>query len=114
MRSRAALALAAGQAVIADAVHARPQEREAIEAVAGTTGADFLGLWLDAPIGTLVARVEQRRGDASDATAEVVRRQADYDLGAMSWRRIAADAGVEGNARAILAEVRRSSETQEL
>ncbi|HQS11021.1 MAG TPA: AAA family ATPase [Xanthobacteraceae bacterium] len=114
MRLRAALALAAGQAVIADAVHARPQEREAIEAVAGTTSADFLGLWLDAPIGTLIARVEQRRGDASDATAEVVRRQADYDLGAMSWHRIEASAGAEGKARAALADVCRSSGTQEI
>ncbi|OYX69127.1 MAG: aminoglycoside phosphotransferase [Rhizobiales bacterium 32-66-11] len=112
MRSRAALALAAGQAVIADAVHARPQERDAIAAVAETAGADFLGLWLDAPIGTLIARVEQRRGDASDATAEVVRRQADYDLGAMSWRRIAADAEAEGKARAVLAQL--PSETQKV
>lgn len=113
MRARAALALAAGQAVIADAVHARPPERDAIEAVAKTAGADFLGLWLDAPISTLVARVEQRRGDASDATAEVVRRQADYDLGPVTWRRIEASAGAEGKARAAFAELRRSSETEE-
>ncbi|MEP9368464.1 AAA family ATPase [Xanthobacter sp. VNH20] len=102
VRARAALALAAGQAVIADAVHARPQERDAIEAVAREAGLDFLGLWLDAPVSTLIARVEQRRGDASDATADVVLRQADYDLGEISWRRIAAAAGAQDEARAIL------------
>ncbi|MFG1423787.1 bifunctional aminoglycoside phosphotransferase/ATP-binding protein [Roseixanthobacter liquoris] len=102
IRARAGLALAAGQAVIADAVHARPPERDAIEAVAAASGAHFLGLWLDAPIDTLIARVEQRQGDASDATADVVRRQADYDLGPMSWRRLAANGGAQAGARALL------------
>ncbi|MFG1395411.1 bifunctional aminoglycoside phosphotransferase/ATP-binding protein [Roseixanthobacter pseudopolyaromaticivorans] len=102
VRTRAALALTAGHTAIADAVHAQPQERRAIEAVAHEAGVDFLGLWLDAPVATLIERVEKRHGDASDATADVVRRQADYDLGEISWHRIAAAHGVRDEARAIL------------
>jgi predicted kinase len=48
----------------------------------------FAGLWLEAPLPVLEQRVEGRRADASDATVEVVRRQQDYEIGRMSWRRI--------------------------
>ncbi|MFG1463584.1 AAA family ATPase [Xanthobacter sp. DSM 24535] len=95
MRARADLALAAGHSVIADAVHARADERDAIAALAGQAGAHFLGLWLEAPVGLLVARVEQRRGDASDADAKIVRQQADYDLGPLTWERIDVSHGAQ-------------------
>ena len=94
MREKAAAALAAGQAVILDAVHARPDEREAAEAVARAAAVPFLGLWLEAPIETLVQRTAARRGDASDATPEIVRQQLDYDLGPLTWRRLAAAASL--------------------
>ena len=35
----------------------------------------FVGIWLEAPESTLVARAEQRRNDASDADADVIRIQ---------------------------------------
>ena len=38
-------------------------------------GAHFAGVWLEAPPEVLTARVAARRGDASDATAEVVAKQ---------------------------------------
>ncbi len=84
----AAAAIAAGHDVIVDAVFARPGEREAIAAVAAAADVPFLGLWLEASEETLVARVGARRNDASDADASVVRRQQEYDLGTLDWRRI--------------------------
>lgn len=97
-------ALAAGSSVIADAVYARPAQREAIAAVARTAGTPFAGLWLEAPPATLAARIEERRGDASDATVDVLRQQLTYDLGPIDWQRI--DAG--GMPDTVLAAARRA------
>lgn len=83
-----ATALAAGQAVIADAVFARPEERAAIEAMAVAAGVPFDGLWLETSPQLLEERVTRRRMNASDATAEVVRMQLSYDLGPLGWRRL--------------------------
>ncbi len=47
-----------------------------------------------------MARVGGRADEASDATAEVVRRQLDYDLGRVSWSRIDAGDGLAGVAEA--------------
>ena len=91
MRDRARTILAAGDAVIADAVYARPEERAALEAVAREAGVPFVGLWLEAPAAALEERIAERTGDASDATVAVLRRQRDYDLGTVDWHRI--DAG---------------------
>ncbi len=105
LRARTDRAIRAGHGAIADAVHARPQERAAIEAVARDAGVRFIGLWLEAPEPTLIERVETRRGDASDAGASVVQAQLAYDVGAIKWHRI--DAGGEpprtlARARAVL------------
>lgn len=100
---KAAAALADGRHVIADAVFARPEERAAIEAVAAAANADFIGLWLEAPHDVQIARVEARRGDASDATAAIVARQATYDLGTLTWHRIDASRGPEKTLLAALA-----------
>jgi aminoglycoside phosphotransferase family enzyme/predicted kinase len=88
VREQAAVALGAGASVIADAVHARPEERDAIEAVARRAGVDFAGLWLEASPEVLASRVRGRENDASDATVEVVREQLSYDTGAIAWRRL--------------------------
>ncbi len=92
MRQRVAAALAAGHAVIADAVHARPAERAAIAEVAAASGVPFHGVWLDVPAERLKARVAARRGDPSDATVETVEAQLGYDLGDIAWHRF--DAGL--------------------
>ncbi|MBK3737231.1 AAA family ATPase [Azospirillum brasilense] len=92
---RARIVLAAGHAVVLDAVHARPDERDAVARLAAEAGVRFDGVWLDAPLDTRIARIADRRGDASDATAEVAERQDVYDLGPLAWLRTNAgrDAG---------------------
>ena len=85
---RARSALAAGASVIVDAVHARLEERRAIEAVAAGAGAPFAGFWLEAPKQTLGRRVARRGSDVSDATVDVVELQDRHAIGEVSWRRI--------------------------
>lgn len=87
----AGLALDAGQSVVCDGVFAAETERRAIEAVAADRGIPFTGAWLSADLAELEGRVTRRAAaakDASDATAEIVRVQAGYDLGQMTWQRI--------------------------
>lgn len=88
MREEAAALLAAGVPVLADAVHARSDERAAIEAVAVAAGVPFLGIWLDLPADQLKARVTARQGGPSDATAETVEQQLGYELGPIGWMRL--------------------------
>lgn len=99
---RAGRALAAGHSVVLDAVFARPEEREAVMELARRNRARFAAVWLDAPAGTLAARVTARTGDASDATPDVVESQLRYDLGALDWPRV--DAG--GTPADTLARIR--------
>ena len=84
----AARALETGHSVVADAVFARPQERLAIADVAARAGVPFAGLWLESPPDVMMRRVANRRRNPSDATLDVVRRQLEYDLGGIDWRRI--------------------------
>lgn len=90
MKRRCLQALSAGHSVVVDAVFSRPDERQAIEALADSAGAAFSALWLDAARSVLEARVQGRRDDASDADARVVARQLTYDLGEISWQRLPA------------------------
>jgi predicted kinase len=110
LRRKARSVLAAGHAAIVDAVFSRPEERAEIEAVAAKLGVAFRGLWLEAPPSKLLDRVAARRGDASDATPDVVRQQLARDTGPLttSWASIEAGgkaAATLANARAALARV---------
>lgn len=102
LRDQAAMALRGGLTVLADATFTRPDERTAIANLAHGAGVPFSGLWLDAPAETLAARVRDRRGDASEATAAVLERQLRYRLGTIEWQRI--------DASGPPAEVARSAE----
>lgn len=93
MEGRAGLALDSRHAVICDAVYARPDQRRAIEGIARAAQLPFTGLWLVADQETQLSRVGVRDGDASDATADVVRRQAGFQLGPMTWEIIPAHGG---------------------
>ncbi|MEJ8571153.1 AAA family ATPase [Microbaculum marinum] len=102
METQAAAILATGHSAILDGVHARPEERNAARGVATACAVPFTGIWLRAPEDELVARVDARSGDASDANASVVRRQLGYDTGRIDW--IEVDAG--GDRDRVVARVR--------
>jgi len=79
---------AAAHSAIVDAVHARPAERDEVAAIAKAAGVAFEGVWLELPLEARLHRVGGRRGDASDADAEVVRAQQGYDPGEIRWHRV--------------------------
>jgi aminoglycoside phosphotransferase family enzyme/predicted kinase len=91
----ARLVLQAGYSAIIDAVALRAAERQSFGRVAQELNTPFLGLWLEASTDTLIARVESRVNDASDATREVVELQSRLDSGRLDWQRIDAGAGAE-------------------
>lgn len=80
--------LPSGHPLILDAVFARCADREAIERLAAAAHVPFVGLWLEAPESVLIARSEQRRLDASDANAAVIRGQLAERAGAIAWHAI--------------------------
>jgi aminoglycoside phosphotransferase family enzyme/predicted kinase len=85
--ARAEQVLRAGHSAILDMVFARPEERRAAEALAAKVGVPFEGIWLDVPKDVAKARIAARKGDASDATPEIVERQYGYELGEIGWKR---------------------------
>ncbi len=101
--ARAAAALAAGHSVVVDGVFSTLSERSAIAAIARDAQVQFQGLWLDAAPDTMKARVHQGRGDASDATADVVGRQLANAPRVTDWTH------VDANGSAALATARARS-----
>jgi uncharacterized protein len=96
---KARIALGAGQSVLLDATFATAGEREAAAGAAREAGVAFAGLFLDAPLGTRLARIASRRGDASDADAAVARRQRAEPLGQKGWVTVDAAGGVSETQR---------------
>jgi len=90
-----ARAVAAGHTVVADAVFARPGERDVIQCAASRAGVPFVGIWLDALPDVCARRVAGRRGDASDAGPAVVHAQAARDVGPLTWTRVDASRDVD-------------------
>ena len=103
---RVELTLRGGHSAIADAVHAREEDRRAIEAAAAALSVRFVGLWLDAPEPTLVARADRRVNDPSDANADVVRMQRAQDTGPLGWQRLDASVPADEVRRNAAARVR--------
>jgi len=102
---------AGGHAVIADATFLDAPLRVQIEAEARAAGVPFIGLWLDADLAELEARVTARRGDASDATIETLHASARANPGVAkilgpAWRVL--DAGDRAAALAGAREAVRS------
>lgn len=105
LRHLAMIALRAGQSVIVDAVHAKPEERDALAALAAQINVPFSGFWLDAPAEVLVARVAARTNDASDAKAATVRIQLAWTLGEISWQRLDATLSRRELTEALLKQI---------
>lgn len=80
--------LAAGYSVIVDAVFLAPDQRSDMARLAARSGAEFAGIWLEAPEDELLRRVDGREKDASDADARVVRMQGARDAGDIGWMRV--------------------------
>lgn len=78
-------ALAAGKTVILSAAFYPPQDRARQEQLAAECGADFMGIWLDVDVATLLDRVAKRVNDVSDATGKIVEMQAKVDTGPINW-----------------------------
>ncbi len=95
LRRKAAEALAAGYSVIIDAVSLQPAERRSFADIAHAAGVPFSGLWLEAGAEAMAERIRIRRGDASDATPEILAQQLRHDPGEIDWTRIDASAGPE-------------------
>lgn len=92
-----------GHAAIVDAVFLSEAERTEVEAIARRAGVAFAGLWLEAPLAVLEARLAGRISDASDADAAVLRQAAARDAGPIAWARLDAGAeGLAGRARAVV------------
>jgi aminoglycoside phosphotransferase family enzyme/predicted kinase len=87
MLSVARRALAAGRAVILDAVFLTPRPRAAAEALAAALSVPFQGIWLEGDPAMLRQRLAGRQGDASDADARVLAEQLTRDPGPIRWRR---------------------------
>ena len=109
VKARATCVLDAGHAAIIDAVNARAEERQAWRDLSEQKHIPFHGLWLDAPRALLIARVQSRRGDASDADAAVVERQLEYDIGPLDWPTMDAS----GTPQEVAARVRAAIEGNE-
>ena len=92
MAEEADAILRAGHSPIVDAVYAGPADRAAIERVAEAAAVPFIGFWLDAPESVLIDRTAERRNDASDADATVVRNQRARGTGTVGWHRLDASA----------------------
>ncbi|MCI0466036.1 MAG: AAA family ATPase, partial [Beijerinckiaceae bacterium] len=105
LRAMAAIALGTGQSVILDAVHLKEEERCAAEGVASQSKARFTGLWLEAPLASLIERVAKRGRDASDATAGIVKEQSMQSAGPVQWLRLDASEPAEKCAARALAMV---------
>lgn len=103
--------LRAGHAVIADAVFARPTDRDAIATIAREAGVSFVGLWIDGSADILAARLRERRADASDATPDVLAAQMRAGTGAIdpSWQHLEGTQGQEQVERVGRAIVTRSA-----
>ncbi|MBN9886861.1 AAA family ATPase [Salipiger abyssi] len=97
--SRAETLLQAGRSVVIDATWLAPGEREDLAALARRTGVAFSALWLEAGTAALQARVSARHGDASDADATVVARQARDAKTPGHWHHIDASGPAEETLR---------------
>jgi predicted kinase len=100
--------LTLGHSVVADAVFDRPEDRARMAEAAKQAGVPFTGIWLDAPAATLIARVEGRQHDPSDATPDVLRAQLKRLTEKVEWTRINAGEDASSTQEAALEVIGRA------
>ena len=71
-----------------DAAFLQESERAEPASLARKHGARFAGLFLTADLATRLARIEQRKSDASDATRDVGLMQEILAIGAVDWHMV--------------------------
>jgi predicted kinase len=97
--------LAQGCSVVLDAAYLQEAERTEIAHLAATYGVRFVGLFLAADLATRLARIEQRKGDASDATRDVALTQETFAIGAVNWHMIDASGTPDQSQRSASASL---------
>lgn len=85
MLERAKVAAAAGMNVIIDGVHAKEEQREAVEMFARKNDLAFTGLWCSVPFEVAKRRIASRGHVSSQADTE---KQLLLDTGRVTWHRI--------------------------
>ncbi len=93
-----------GQTIITDKLSITKNARNEDEALAKELKLEFIGFWLDVDEKILEQRVNDRTGDASDATVDILRNQLKIDLakiGKISWNRIDGNSSIEDNFKPI-------------
>lgn len=91
--------LKAGHGVVLDATFIDPALRARVEQLAVDCGVPFDGVWLDAPLEVLEARVARRTNDASDATVETLQDQLARHTSEVAWRRVDASGDIDAAAQ---------------
>lgn len=81
----AGTAASGGHAVIADATFIDPRHRAMLSTAADAANVRFVGLWLEAPLAELEARISARHSDASDATVAVLHAASRSNPGPGDW-----------------------------
>lgn len=94
--------LKAGHGVVLDATFIDPGLRARAEQLAVDCGVPFDGVWLEAPLEVLEARIAARTNDASDATVATLADQLARHAGQVHWRRVDASGDAAAAARAWL------------
>ena len=107
LTDKAARIARAGHSVIVDAVFGKADERAAIETAADKAGAGFHGLFLVTDLPTRLNRIGARGPDASDADAEVARKQEEFDTGTVAWAIVDASGSPEQTLRSARAAIDR-------
>ena len=106
MFANAEAVLSAGHAVILDATFTGSREQDALRALGRRFRLEPQAFWLEADSETMIRRVETRRGDASDANAEIVRQQVSRNIAPPAgWQRVNASTGLDETVKQVLASL---------
>jgi uncharacterized protein len=101
--------LAQGCSVILDAAFMQESQRAGLSDLARKHDAAFVGLFLTADLATRLARIAQRKRDASDATRDVALKQESAAIGAIDWHMVDASGTPDDTLRRSLARLSAAS-----